>query len=104
MPTRHGTPIRVVLWDFGNVIVRWNPRTLYEKIFPDPAECDRFLSDVCTLAWHAPTDCGVTFAAAKALSVDVHISRSQRPCGLPARSRSEPGSPDPTRLLSAHVP
>jgi len=53
---------RVVLWDFGNVIVRWNPRTLYQKIFSDPVECDRFLSDVCTIAWHAPTDCGVTFA------------------------------------------
>jgi 2-haloacid dehalogenase/putative hydrolase of the HAD superfamily len=50
-----------VLWDFGNVIVRWNPRTLYEKIFPDPVQCDRFLSEVCTLEWHAPTDCGVTF-------------------------------------------
>lgn len=53
---------KAVLWDFGNVIVRWNPRTLYEKIFPDPVECDRFLSEVCTLAWHTPTDCGVTFA------------------------------------------
>jgi len=53
---------RVVLWDFGNVIVRWNPRTLYQKIFPDPVECDRFLANVCTMAWHAPTDCGVTFA------------------------------------------
>ncbi|PZQ58651.1 MAG: HAD family phosphatase [Phenylobacterium zucineum] len=53
---------RALLWDFGNVIVRWNPRTLYAKIFPDPVQCDRFLSDVCTLAWHAPTDCGVTFA------------------------------------------
>ena len=55
-------PPRAVVWDFGNVIVRWNPRTLYEKIFPDPVECDRFLTDVCTLAWHTPTDCGVTFA------------------------------------------
>lgn len=53
---------KALLWDFGNVIVRWNPRTLYQKIFDDPVECDRFLSDVCTLAWHAPTDCGVTFA------------------------------------------
>ena len=53
---------KAVLWDFGNVIVRWNPRTLYEKIFPDPVECDRFLTQVCTLAWHTPTDCGVTFA------------------------------------------
>ena len=52
---------RLVVWDVGNVIVRWNPRTLYSKIFPDPAQCDRFLSDVCTMAWHGPTDCGVTF-------------------------------------------
>ena len=53
---------KAVVWDFGNVIVRWNPRTLYQKIFPDPVECDRFLTQVCTLAWHTPTDCGVTFA------------------------------------------
>lgn len=63
---------RVVLWDFGNVIVRWSPRTLYRKIFSDPAECDRFLSDVCTLEWHAPTDCGVTFAENIARQVARH--------------------------------
>lgn len=51
----------VVVWDVGNVMVRWDPRTLYSKIFPDPAERDRFLADVCTMAWHMPTDCGVTF-------------------------------------------
>jgi 2-haloacid dehalogenase/putative hydrolase of the HAD superfamily len=51
----------VVVWDVGNVIVRWDPRTLYSKIFPDPVERDRFLSEVCTMAWHGPTDCGVTF-------------------------------------------
>jgi 2-haloacid dehalogenase/putative hydrolase of the HAD superfamily len=50
-----------VVWDVGNVIVRWDPRTLYSKIFPDPAERDRFLNDVCTMAWHGPTDCGVSF-------------------------------------------
>ena len=51
----------VVIWDVGNVIVRWDPRALYSKIFCDPAECDRFLDDVCTMAWHGPTDGGVTF-------------------------------------------
>jgi HAD superfamily hydrolase (TIGR01509 family) len=53
---------KAVIWDVGNVIVRWSPRTLYSKIFDDPAECDRFLSHVCTMEWHGPTDCGVTFA------------------------------------------
>ena len=52
---------RVVVWDVGNVIVRWDPRTLYSKIFEDPEERDRFLAEVCTMAWHAPTDRGVSF-------------------------------------------
>jgi 2-haloacid dehalogenase/putative hydrolase of the HAD superfamily len=52
---------RVVIWDVGNVIVRWDPRTLYSKMFPDPADRDRFLAEVCTMAWHGPTDCGVSF-------------------------------------------
>jgi 2-haloacid dehalogenase/putative hydrolase of the HAD superfamily len=51
-----------VLWDIGNVVVRWDPRTLYSKIFPDPDECDRFLGEVCTMAWHVNADRGVTFA------------------------------------------
>ena len=55
-------PPRALLWDVGNVIVRWNPRTLYAKIFKEPADLDRFLSHVGTLEWHAATDRGVTFA------------------------------------------
>lgn len=54
--------IKAVVWDIGNVIVRWNPRTLYSKIFTDPDECDRFLSEVCTMDWHTAHDRGVTFA------------------------------------------
>lgn len=52
---------KAVLWDIGNVIVRWDPRTLYSKIFPDPAERDRFLAEVCTMAWHEAHDRGVRF-------------------------------------------
>ncbi|HET9159260.1 MAG TPA: HAD family phosphatase [Caulobacteraceae bacterium] len=54
--------IRGVLWDVGNVIVRWDPRTLYSKIFPDPHERDRFLGEVCTMAWHQAHDAGKPFA------------------------------------------
>ena len=51
-------PIRGVFFDVGNVIVRWDPRTLYSKIFPDPADRDRFLAEVCTPAWHIEHDRG----------------------------------------------
>jgi FMN phosphatase YigB (HAD superfamily) len=50
-----------VLWDVGNVIVRWDPANLYSKIFQEPAARDRFLSSVCTLAWHTEHDRGVSF-------------------------------------------
>jgi len=53
---------KALLWDFGNVLVRWNPRTLYSQVFSDSAECDRFLTEVCTMAWHLEHDRGVTFA------------------------------------------
>ena len=52
---------KAVLWDIGNVVVRWDPRTLYAKIFKEPADLDRFLSHVCTMAWHVNHDLGVTF-------------------------------------------
>ena len=55
-------PVRGVVFDVGNVMVRWDPRTLYSKIFPDPAQCDWFLSHVCTMPWHARHDAGVSFA------------------------------------------
>jgi 2-haloacid dehalogenase/putative hydrolase of the HAD superfamily len=62
-------PTRAVVFDVGNVIVRWDPRTLYSKIFPDPAEQDWFLANVCTMAWHVRHDAGVTFAENRATLV-----------------------------------
>jgi len=53
-----GRPPEAVLWDVGNVILRWDPKTLYSKIFPEAAERDWFLQNVCTFEWHAQTDLG----------------------------------------------
>jgi HAD superfamily hydrolase (TIGR01549 family) len=61
VPAARRAPVGV-LWDIGNVIVRWDPRTLYSKIFPDPAERDRFLAEVCTPAWHHQADLGRSMA------------------------------------------
>jgi 2-haloacid dehalogenase/putative hydrolase of the HAD superfamily len=54
--------VRGVIWDIGNVIVRWDPRTLYDKAIADPARRERFLTSVCTMDWHIAHDLGVTFA------------------------------------------
>ncbi|MGE3304254.1 MAG: HAD family hydrolase [Hyphomonadaceae bacterium] len=51
--------LRAVLFDYGNVLVRWDPRHLYRKLFADPAEMERFLAEVLTMEWHIPNDSGV---------------------------------------------
>jgi 2-haloacid dehalogenase/putative hydrolase of the HAD superfamily len=64
--------VKAVVFDVGNVIVRWDPRTLYSKIFPDPGMCDWFLANVCTMAWHMRHDAGVSFAENRASLVERH--------------------------------
>jgi HAD superfamily hydrolase (TIGR01509 family) len=52
---------KAVLFDVGNVVVRWDPNTLYAKIFADPVERAWFLGEVCTMAWHVQHDAGVSW-------------------------------------------
>jgi 2-haloacid dehalogenase len=56
-------PVEAVVFDVGGVLLDWNPRHLYRKLFADEAEMEWFLGEVCTPAWHAPHDRGVSTAA-----------------------------------------
>lgn len=53
---------RAVLFDYGNVLVRWSRDNLYSKLIPDPAERDRFLNVVCPPDWHDQHDGGALMA------------------------------------------
>jgi 2-haloacid dehalogenase len=57
-PSTNGQP-RAVVFDLGGVLLDWNPRHLYRKLFDDEAEMERFLSEVCTMQWHHAHDLGV---------------------------------------------
>jgi 2-haloacid dehalogenase len=49
----------VVIFDFGGVLVDWNPRHLYSKLFGDDTEgMERFLAEVTTPAWNLRQDAG----------------------------------------------
>ena len=63
---------KAVLFDYGNVLVRWDPRTLYRKLFTDPAEMDRFLAEVCTPDWHLQHDLGEPMAQTTARHIAAH--------------------------------
>src|SRR6185369_15430639 len=49
---------RAVVFDLGGVLIDWNPRYLYRQLFTDHAEMERFLTEVCTDAWHRQHDLG----------------------------------------------
>src|SRR5882757_2031345 len=48
----------VAVFDFGGVLVDWNPRHLYRRLIGDPAEMERFLTEVTTRKWHMVQDHG----------------------------------------------
>lgn len=58
--------IKAVVFDFGGVLVEWDPRRLYRKIFSDESEMETFLKNVCSPEWNLTLDKGKPFKQAVA--------------------------------------
>src|SRR5690349_13035894 len=56
--------IKNIVFDLGGVLIDWNPRYLYSKIFTDENELEYFLGNVCNLDWNEQQDAGRPFAVA----------------------------------------
>jgi 2-haloacid dehalogenase len=57
----------IVVFDLGGVLIDWNPRHLYRKLFADEAAMEAFLSTICTQEWNERQDAGRSFSEAAAL-------------------------------------
>ena len=54
--------IKVIIFDFGNVLLEWNPRYVYRRFFPDdPDGIERFLEEVKFMEWNLLQDKGRAF-------------------------------------------
>ena len=53
-----------IIFDIGMVLIQWDPRHLYRKIFDDETKMEWFLANVCTSAWNLEQDRGRSFAEA----------------------------------------
>jgi 2-haloacid dehalogenase len=51
-------PVRTVIFDLGGVLIDWNPRYLYRKIFKEEVQMEYFLNHICTSAWNEEQDGG----------------------------------------------
>jgi 2-haloacid dehalogenase len=54
-------PRKAILFDFGNVLVKWDLHTVFDRFFPDPEAVDAFLAEVSFLQWNALQDKGRPF-------------------------------------------
>ena len=71
IPSHHGARRSIAVFDLGGVLVDWNPRYLYRKLFDgDEAAMERFLADVCNNDWNLQQDAGRPFAEACALLIE----------------------------------
>jgi 2-haloacid dehalogenase len=86
--------VEAVVFDVGGVLLDWNPRHLYRKLFADEAEMEWFLAEVCSPAWHVPHDWGVSTAASCAELVSSYPQFSELIWAWSTRSEEMIGGVD----------
>ena len=57
---------KTLVFDLGGVLIDWDPRYLYRKMFDDEGDIDIFLSEVCNSEWNVKQDAGRALAEATA--------------------------------------
>ena len=68
----------VAVFDLGGVLIDWNPRYLYRKLFgPDEVAMEHFLANICTSNWNTQMDAGRTLAEGCALLKERHPEHAQ---------------------------
>lgn len=56
------SPIKAIIFDYGNVLLEWNPKFVYDRYFPnDPEGMERFFKEVNFADWNSQQDKGRPF-------------------------------------------
>jgi len=55
---------KTIVFDLGGVLIEWDRRALFKKLFNDGNELDYFLTEVCSLDWNSQIDLGMPFEKA----------------------------------------
>jgi len=75
---RGRTARSIVVFDLGGVLIDWDPRHLYRKLFAgDDAAMEYFLATVCTHEWNRRQDAGRSFAEGAQLLKAEHPDKAE---------------------------
>ncbi len=62
--------IDTIVFDLGGVLVDWDPKQLYRKVFKTEEEVEWFLDNVCTSEWNLQQDGGRTIEEAYRVKIE----------------------------------
>ena len=64
--------IKNIIFDFGGVVMDWNPRYFFKDHFNDDEKMEHFLKNIATDEWNAEQDRGRTLAEGTEIQVAKH--------------------------------
>lgn len=64
--------VDTIIFDLGGVLIDWNPRYLYRKLFENEKEMEWFLENVCNSDWNVQQDAGRSFEEAIDVLLPLH--------------------------------
>lgn len=64
--------IKNIVFDFGGVLIDWNPIYVYGNEFDSKSEMDFFFENICTHTWNLQQDAGRSLAEATRLLQEEH--------------------------------
>src|SRR5690554_814104 len=67
-----------IIFDFGGVLIDWNPKYLYENVFDTEEEMNYFLENVCRYDWNVLQDAGRPVLEATMLLQEKHPEYSEQ--------------------------
>lgn len=70
--------IKNIVFDIGGVLIDWNPRHLYRKVFSSEEEMEWFLANICSYEWNVQQDGGKLFSVATAELTSKHPEYSDK--------------------------
>ena len=65
--------IKNIVFDFGGVLVDWNPEYLFKDVFSSRDEMDHFLENICNSDWNEQQDAG------RSISEAIRLLQKQHP-------------------------
>ncbi len=66
-----------IVFDIGNVLLRWDPRFLFTQYFNSEMEMEWFLAHVCNHDWNLEQDRGRSFAEAVEVAAALHPEHAE---------------------------